>query len=59
MLNGGTMIQNQQSMIFRQYTAIYDLVVHKDNLLGTKDLPVFLKLNGFYFKLRPQIGSLF
>ena len=29
----GTMIQNQQSMIFSPYMAIYDLVVPKDNLL--------------------------
>ena len=27
------MIQNQQSMIFSPYMAIYDLVVPKDNLL--------------------------
>ncbi len=29
----GTMIQNQQSMIFSPYNGIYDLVVPKDNLL--------------------------
>jgi hypothetical protein len=38
----GTMIQNQQSMIFSKFMAIYNLVVPKNNLLRKITELIFL-----------------
>jgi hypothetical protein len=41
----GTMIQNQQSVTFSPYMAIYDLIVPKDNLLRRINELIFSALS--------------